>query len=81
MQINGSSSTKRQSAWAQMEAWRTKRSEMAQQFLSESSDISSRLTTAQINLSTGLATLAAESLIKRIQDEAQAKRNGVNLTT
>ena len=80
MQINGFGSTKHQSAWAQAEAWRAKRSQMAQQFLSEWSAISSAITSAQVNLSTGLATLTAETLIQRLHNEGQAKKSGVNLT-
>jgi len=71
-----------------MQAWRQRRSALTQQFLSDSAVVSSAFSDAQINLSSGLASLAAQAVIQRSQQQLQAAqaqftstRNSVDLVT
>jgi hypothetical protein len=63
-----------QPLWKQNEAWRDRRAAMRQSFESINSTASSKLATAQINLTTGLATLSAQASINRTQSETAAKQ-------
>jgi hypothetical protein len=63
-----------QPLWKQNEAWRERRTAMRQSFESINSTASSNLATAQINLTTGLASLSAQASIDRTQSETAAKK-------
>jgi hypothetical protein len=63
-----------QPLWKQNEAWRERRTAMRQSFESINSTASSNLATAQINLTTGLASLSAQASINRTQSETAAKQ-------
>jgi hypothetical protein len=63
------------SAWKTMQAWRQRRSALTQQFRSDTAFVSSAFSDAQINLSTGLASLAAQAAIQRAQEQLQATQS------
>jgi len=66
--------TQRATAFQYAEAWRAHRRNMTQQFLSEGSALSDLFLSAQTNLSTGMAALAAQASIARAQQEIKAAR-------
>lgn len=63
-----------QPLWKQNEAWRGRRAAMRQSFELINSTASNNLATAQINLTTGLASLSAQASINRTQSETAAKQ-------
>ena len=65
-------------AWEQNNIWNAKRKAMREDFEAINSLALSSFANAQINLSEGLATLAAEAWIKRSQDAIVAKKAQVN---
>jgi hypothetical protein len=64
----------------QMEAWRERRREMAQQTLARSAIASTAFATAQISRVVGLSELAGQAAFARVQEElkAVAKELSVN---
>jgi hypothetical protein len=62
------------SAWETMQTWRQRRSALTQQFR-YTAIVSSAFSDAQINLSTGLASLAAQAAIQRAQEQLQATQS------
>jgi hypothetical protein len=75
MQVKRFSWLKRPSAWEQAQAWRNHRSTMVRRFRDDASVASAGFANAQIRLSTGMATLAAQASITRTQAEIDALRS------
>ena len=65
---------KRPSMWEFAQAWKSHRSGMAQRFLDDGAAASAAFLTAQNNMTTGLATLAAQASILRAQDQIAAAK-------
>jgi hypothetical protein len=59
----------RPSRWQNAQAWASVRKNMVQRFLDEGSNASTAFLNAQNNLSTGMATLAAQASITRAQNQ------------
>jgi hypothetical protein len=59
----------------QMDAFRQRGRQATQRFLDRSATATASLATAQNNLSIGMATLAAQASIVRVQNEIQAARS------
>jgi hypothetical protein len=68
---------KRLSHWEYAQAWRAHRRVMVQRFQEDATATSAAIVTAQNNLSTGMATLAAQVSIRRAQDALSAKASKV----
>jgi hypothetical protein len=68
------------SAWEAQESWRARRREMAQSYLSDASALRSALATAASNQIDGLASLATQAAVTRIQKRLAAKSQSLNLT-
>jgi hypothetical protein len=64
----------RPSTWAYAQAWKSQRSQMAQQFLSEGNAAASAFAGAQNNLASGMATITAEAAIKAAQKQLEAAK-------
>ena len=86
MQVKRFGWVKRPTHWQYAQAWRAQRAGMVQRFRDEASAASDAFASAQNNMTTGLATLAARASITRAQNELKAvqaqfaaARNSVNL--
>jgi hypothetical protein len=75
MQVKRFNWVKRPSSWQFNQAWRAQRANMVSQMRAEADAASSAFASAQNNLSTGLASLAAQASITRAQAEINAVRN------
>ena len=75
MQIKRFGWVKRPSSWEYNQTWRAQRAGMVQRFQDEANSASTAFANAQNNLSTGLATLAAQASITRAQSQIDAVRN------
>ena len=60
-------------AWEQAQAWRERRAAMRGDFENLNAAAAERFLTAQTNLTTGMASLAAQASIARSNAAAQAK--------
>ena len=80
MQIKRFNWLKRPTAWEQAQAWRDQRRAMAQQSLDAGAAASTAFLNAQNNLTSGMATLTAQMSIQRVQEQAKAKVQSVNLS-
>ena len=60
------------SLWRQSEAWRARQQEMRESFEAANSAANSSFFTANLNLVTGLGSVAAQTASKRIQAQALA---------
>jgi hypothetical protein len=69
----GYGSARTYSAWDVHEAWRARRREAAQSYLSQSSAAASGFATAWNNQSQGSVTLATQMAVTRIQAAVKAK--------
>ena len=67
-----------QPLWQQNQAWRERLAAMRESFESINSTASSAFATAQINLTTGLASLAAQASIERTRAAISAKQTQIN---
>jgi hypothetical protein len=67
----------RPTAYQYAEAWRAHRRNMVQQFIDEGSALGDVFVSAQTNLSSGLAALAAQASITRAQQEIKAAREEI----
>ena len=83
MQVKRFSWVKRPSSWEYNQAWRAQRANMVQHFRDDANTAGTAFASAQNNLTTGLATLAAQASITRAQNEINAVRtaalNTINL--
>jgi hypothetical protein len=61
------------SAWKHAEAWRYQRRAMAQRYLDETSTVSNAFATAWADQNKGIAKLAAQAALKRVQTATKAK--------
>ncbi len=61
------------SAWKHAEAWRNQRRAMTQRFLDESTTVTNAFATAWSNQGAGIAKLAGEAALKRVQAATKAK--------
>jgi hypothetical protein len=66
---------KRPTMWEYSQAWKSHRSNMARSFLDDGAAASAAFASAQNNMVTGMATLAAQASIVRSQNEIIAARN------
>jgi hypothetical protein len=66
---------KQPTRWEAAQAWRQRRSEMAQQFLSDSAATSAALVAAQSNFTAGMASLATQASVQRVQAQINAARS------
>jgi hypothetical protein len=71
---------KRPTPWESAQAWRNHRREMAQQFMNEGAMASTAFLNAQNSLSSGMANLTAQMTIQRVQAQAKAKVQSVDLS-
>jgi hypothetical protein len=62
------------SAWQQGQIWRARQQQVSDRFTSTASGASSVFAEASNGLTSGMATIAAKAGLKRVQDEAAAKR-------
>ncbi len=67
-----------QPLWKQNQAWRERRTAMRQSFESINSVAGDTFATAQINLATGLASLAAQASIDRTQAAIAATKTKID---
>ena len=67
-----------QPLWKQNEAWRARRSAMREDFETMTASTSNSLATAQINLATGLSSLAAQASVERTQAVLAGKYSQIN---
>ena len=65
----------RPSRWEHAQAWRAQRQNMIQRFMDEGNAAGTAFLNAQNNLSTGMATLAAQASILRAQSEIKAAKS------
>jgi hypothetical protein len=63
---------RRPSAWEYAQSWRSHRSAMTQKFLDDGAATASSFLSVQSNLSSGLATLAAQASIARAQEQLKS---------
>jgi len=68
------------SAWEVNQAWRARRREMMESYLADASALRSALATAASNQIDGMASLATQAAVTRIQKQAAAKRESLSLT-
>jgi hypothetical protein len=78
MQIKRMQWFKKVSAWEYSQARREHNARMAQRFRDNAAVASNSLLTAQINLSVGLATIAAQRSLDRTTAELNAAKAGLN---
>jgi hypothetical protein len=62
-------------AWQSTQAWRARHAEASQKSLDYSTAASNAFASAQINLTTGMATISAQVANGRVQSQASASRN------
>jgi hypothetical protein len=67
-----------QPLWKQNQAWRERQAAMRESFQFANSTASSTFATAQIKLTSGLASLAAHASIERLQAVTSAKQTQVD---
>ena len=75
MQVKRFNWTKRPTHYEFAQAWRNQRRNMTQRFLDDGATASSSLLNAQNNLTTGMATLAAQASIQRTQAAISASKS------
>ena len=66
---------RRPSTWEFAQSWNAQRKSMASRFLDDSAVASSAFLNAQSNLSSGMATLAAQAAVTAAQRQLQATKN------
>jgi len=71
--INRFSWFRKPTAWEFTQAWRAQRSSMVQKYLDDGAALSNAFLGAQNNLSVGLASLAAQASLQRVQDQVNSK--------
>jgi hypothetical protein len=64
---------RRPTSWESVQAWRTQSSSVTQRFLSDSAAANTSFFGAQNNLASGMANLAAQASLQRVQAEIKAK--------
>ena len=72
MQVKRFNWVNRPSRWEYAQAWRSHRSQMTQRFADEGAATATAFASALNNLSTGMATIAAQASIMRAQDQIAA---------
>jgi hypothetical protein len=70
---------KRPTSWESIQTWRSKHNESVQQFMNQSAAASTAFTNAQNSLTTGMANLAAEASLQRVQSRVNTALNSLNL--
>ena len=63
---------RRPTTWESMQAWRTQRSNATQRFLTDSAAANSSFFSAQSNLASGMASIAAQASLQRVQAQVRA---------
>ena len=64
---------KKPTAWEFTQAWRAQRSSMVKKYLDDGTTLSNAFLTAQNNLSMGLASLAAQASLQRVQNQGNSQ--------
>lgn len=67
----------RPSAWEYAQAWKAQRKAMAQKFMDDAAVANSAFVSAQNNLSTGMATLAAQAALTNSQTQLESTRSAL----
>jgi len=66
---------RQQTAWQSTQAWRERHAKASQQSLDYSAAATNSFASAQINLTTGMATISAQVANARVQSQASASQN------
>jgi hypothetical protein len=78
MEIRRFNWTRRKPLWQQMQAWRESRAQALRRFLDNGAAASTTFANAQVNLSSGMASIAAQTSLQRTQKDIALRSAQVN---